>query len=428
MNRVKTKLSYIPIAMMMVIMMITACNLNDLAELGEDNSSEETSTAEDSGDEFTISHTLSEGAQRNTIAFAGLAYITGDMCSDSFLPPGKVADFFGFQHLRDNDDDEMGHNTSFVTKIANNVLYILSDSQVVQLVTLAQDQVELINEYAYKRFTLMDAFHRLRIGDVPEDESLNKNAVMEYSAELFRIDGLISVQRAEVLGDIIRSLNESQLTYLDDLAAEGMLSWPDMEDQVDPQSLDHDTHVAVMTYASQLFSWYAGSVDADTYFCPERQAMYFGSFYLKDIPAMGNPDYTIDESLTADSGEIFLEMLNDSQAELITGLVNIQYDGLLEIVDTRSEIAEELRFFMTDESVDDETILSLAEQYGELDGELAYYYVTRFLEIASSLSLDQEEDIMALRNLDNYPCAGAYLYSENIEMPEIIDTDFMFSE
>ena len=27
--------------------------------------------------------------------------------------------------------------------------------------------------------------------------------------------------------------------------------------------------VSVMTYASEMFSWYAGSVDADTYFCPE---------------------------------------------------------------------------------------------------------------------------------------------------------------
>ena len=34
----------------------------------------------------------------------------------------------GFQYLRDNDPDNMGHNTSFLTRIANNVIYILNDA------------------------------------------------------------------------------------------------------------------------------------------------------------------------------------------------------------------------------------------------------------------------------------------------------------
>ena len=56
-----------------------------------------------------------------------------------------------------------------------------------------------------------------------------------------------------------------------------------------------------------------------TYFCPERQDTYFGSFYLKNIPAMGSPGYTIDEDLTGRSGETFLTALTDTQAELVTG-------------------------------------------------------------------------------------------------------------
>jgi hypothetical protein len=46
---------------------------------------------------FTIDQTLSDGAQRNTITFDALAFITGDLGADSFFPPGKVADFWGFQ-------------------------------------------------------------------------------------------------------------------------------------------------------------------------------------------------------------------------------------------------------------------------------------------------------------------------------------------
>lgn len=46
-----------------------------------------------------------------------------------------------------------------------------------------------------------------------------------------------------------------------------------------------------LTYASEFFSWYSGSVEADTYFCPERHGTYFGGFYMKDMPAMGKRDY-----------------------------------------------------------------------------------------------------------------------------------------
>ena len=42
-----------------------------------------------------------------------------------------------------------------------------------------------------------------------------------------------------------------------------------------------------MTYAGDLFSWYAGSLEADVYFCPERQGTYYGGFYIKDAPAIG---------------------------------------------------------------------------------------------------------------------------------------------
>jgi hypothetical protein len=67
---------------------------------------------------MTISQTLSDEAQRNTIAFDGLAFLTGSLGADSFFPPGKVADFWGFQYLRNNDPSEMGHNPLFLTSAA----------------------------------------------------------------------------------------------------------------------------------------------------------------------------------------------------------------------------------------------------------------------------------------------------------------------
>jgi hypothetical protein len=47
--------------------------------------------------QMNMAQTLSDEAQRMTIAFDGLAFVTGSLGADSFLPPGKVADFSGFQ-------------------------------------------------------------------------------------------------------------------------------------------------------------------------------------------------------------------------------------------------------------------------------------------------------------------------------------------
>ena len=40
-------------------------------------------------DQYTISQAISDEAQRNTISFDGLAFLTGNLGSQSFLPPGK---------------------------------------------------------------------------------------------------------------------------------------------------------------------------------------------------------------------------------------------------------------------------------------------------------------------------------------------------
>ena len=113
--------------------------------------SENSNSITDSGiinnDKYTIDRTLADGGQQNTIAFDGLAFLTNNLGAQSFLPPGKVADFSGFQYLRDNDLTQMGHNTDFVTIIAYNVLHILNDEQLSQMVERAEEQVELINEY-----------------------------------------------------------------------------------------------------------------------------------------------------------------------------------------------------------------------------------------------------------------------------------------
>jgi len=378
---------------------------------------------------YTIEQATSDRAQLHTIAFSAFAFETGCLGADSFFPPGKVADWWGFQYLRDNDPSERGHNTDFLTKAATNMLHVLTADQRTQLVTLARAQVDMIEQYAIDRFALMDAFRRLRAGDLPDGAAgLDMDAVKAYSAQLYRLDGQMSLERAAVMGGILHALDPEQRAYLDGLAGEGMLDWPEVEEPIDRRSLPHDVHVAVMTYAGDMFSWYAGSLDADVYFCPERHGTYFGGFYLKDAPAMGNRNYTISSRLTGDSGEAFLAALMPEQARLITGLVDAQRPALGEIVETRREIATQLRRFIDGEQADAQRVLDLCARYGELDGELVCRYATAFAAVGQSLSDAQRTQFAQTRTqvLGDFTPEGAFLYSTPIVMPEIADTDFLF--
>lgn len=365
---------------------------------------------------FTMEQTLSDGAQRSTLAFAGLGMVTGNLGAQSFFPPGKVADYWGFQYLRDNDPDSMGHNTSFLTRIANNMLYILDDSQLEILVQLAKSQVDQINTYAYQRYPLMQAFRRLMEGDLPAGTSgLNLDAIKLASKELYELDGVISFDRAIVFAEIYRGMTAEQLGYLDAMKGQGWNSWPDIDETLVKErtrGLTHDESVAVMTYAGDLFSWYAGSLVADSYFCPERQGTYFGSFYIKDAPAIGVEGYSINEELTATAGSALIDTskgyVTAEQADKISSLVDMQrsnlYSGDNNIAQVRVDISTALRSLISLVEPTDEfkaeilaQVLQKSGLYGELDGENNYYYAKVFTEFNSSLTREQMEKLMLLR-------------------------------
>jgi len=376
---------------------------------------------------YDMTQTLSERGQLHTIAFSAFAFLTGNTGSDSFFPPGKVADWWGFQYLRDNDISQLGHNTDFLTKAAYNMLYVLSEPQRAQLVALARQQVQPINEYAFRRFPLMQAFRRQLEGDIPAgSQGLDRDAVLAYSAELYRLDGEMSLQRAQVMGGILHDLNTQQRAYLHKLKDTGMAAWPNVPEPIDRRSLPHDVHVAVMTYAGDMFSWYMGGIEADVYFCPERQGTYFGGFYLKDAPAMGNPNYTISDRLTGDVGALMLSKLNPDQAQCITSLVPAQLPLLQQIVTTRRAIAAELRRHIAGETPDTAEVLKLSEQYGRLDGEIVYGDAVAFARVGQSLTEQQRSEFAAMRRQMGVDVPqGAFCYSQPIKMPQIPSTDYL---
>lgn len=383
---------------------------------------------------FTISQTISDEAQMKTLAFSGLAFMTGNLGSQSFYPPGKVADYTGFQYLRDNDPDGMGHNTSFLTRVAEDVIHILDADQLQRMAALATAQQADFELYAWKRFPLMQAFRRLLEDDLPAGATgLSLAAVKAASVELYEIDGQISYDRARLYAEIIAGLTEAQKAGLDAMVGAGWESWPDNEDaaaQADVRAKmktlsDAGANgVAIMSYAGDIFSWYAGSVEADVYFCPERQGTYFGSFFMKDAPAIGHEGYSIDTQLTATAGAALCDSskgyVTEAQAAKIAGLVEAQRGNLYggsasvasahmaatSIVAVRARIAALLRSLRTaadsdadGDGVDDvlAEVLELSATYGELDGEDNYNYAKVFAEVYQSLGADQKTRLLELR-------------------------------
>jgi hypothetical protein len=388
------------------------------------------STSMAPGQTFNTSFTLSDGAQNHQIAFDGLGFLSGNFCSCSFVPPGKVADYFGFQYLRDNDATGMGHNSDFSGVIANNLLHILDDNQKTLIVSTAKAQVDIIKQYAYMRFPLLDAFVRMRDKNMPSGSTgLDSTAIKTYSAQLYRVDGRVCIQRAKVYASIINSFTAKQKHYLDSVKVLGGRNMPALTDQIDKKAYgitDNNQFVGVMSIADDIYSWYVGNVDADVYFCPERQGNYFGSFYLKDAPAMKNPNYSIDTSLSQSGGQRFLNTLTTAQKSLITELTNKQRSAMYTLVNRRTDISNLLRGYLSNSTVDTSTVLSLSETYGQFDGIISYHYATNFSKVNWTLTRAQMDTLMKIRNLDKYPCVGAYLYSDSIGTPTIANTDFLF--
>jgi len=376
---------------------------------------------------YSIDQAISDQAQRNTIAFSGLAFLSGNVGADTFLPPGKIADYFGFQYMRDVQPNGMGHNTDFLTRAANNMLLTLSESQRQELIALGRSQESSVRTLAYRRFPVIWAFRRQLSGDIPAGRtSLSRSAVEKRVGDIFSLDGRISYQRAVVYAHILRNLSDAQKARLAPLKFSDYSTWPNVPDPIDKTTMSHETNVLVMTYASDLFSWYLGSLTADTYFCPERHGTYFGGFYMKDAPAMGQADYTIDTALTGDSGAAFLAALTSSQRRQITSIVGDQRSDLRRIVSLRRSISSRLRRLRAGRSVSPSDVLSLSRRYGELDGELSYRYAMAFARVGKTLSTAQRARLVVLRNLSTTP-SGAFLYSEPIAMPTVTRVDSLFT-
>jgi len=379
---------------------------------------------------YSIEQAVSEQAQLHTIAFNGLAFITGDFGAATFIPPGKVCDFFGFQYMRDIDVAEKGHNPVFLNRVAGNVLHLLNKEQRALLEKSAHEEAVQLRLLAEMRFPLVKAFYGELNGDIPPgSKGLNKDAVMRHVGDIFAFDADLSYRRAQIFGHLASSFRPEQLAWLAKMKFGDFNTWPDIDAETYklPRGTEKLVNVAYMTNASEFFSWYAGSAEADTYFCPERHGTYFGGFYMKDMPAMGKRDFDISTALTGDSGKEFLNILNVQQRNIIAAIPEQQRWDLQKIIELRRAIASELRKFLNGGLVDRDKVIALGRRYGSLDGEMSYYYATAFAKVSRSLTDEQRKSFSRLRGLDGNTSAPAYIYSDPVRQEiKLPDTNHFF--
>jgi hypothetical protein len=369
-----------------------------------------------SSNKYTIQQAVSDRAQLHTICFSGLAFITGDYGASTFIPPGKVCDYFGFQYMRDIDAAQKGHNPMFLNRVAGNVLYILNDDQKQLFMDLAEEQAPQLEELAEMRLPLIKAF---RMELEAEKPGLNKQAVIDYVGDIFEKDAELSIRRAEVMAKVHASLTEEQKAYLAKMKFGDFNTWPEIDarDKIKRgKGKSKLSNVAYMTYASEFFSWTAGNPEADTYFCPERHGTYFGGFYMKDMPAMGQRDFDISTSVTGDSGRSFVaDVLTPEQAIHVIVIPDLQRDALMETIDVRRAFSTELRKLLAGKTPNRDKLLKLGRRYGELDGEMSWLYAMAFANINRTLTGTQRAELVKLRNLDGYESAPYYIYSRGAQ-------------
>ena len=275
----------------------------------------------------------------------------------------------------------MGHNTDFLTRIAENVMRILDTNQMKQMILLAKDQADLYDAFAQKRWIVIKAFGKLLSGRA----TLQEDSVFGFFANLYEIDANLSYNRALLYGKIANSLSHKQKQAFAKLQFDNSSTWPVYPESLDKRTLSHRAHVTVMTFASEFFSWYAGSEYADTYFCPERHGTYFGGFYLKDFPAMGNHDYFIPTSLTGDKGRAFIDLLTPGQSDCLYQTTRDMEPILQEIVTLRSTVAHEFRKTLSAEKPDKDKVFMSIKRYGVLDGILSCKATECFASIYQSM-------------------------------------------
>jgi hypothetical protein len=109
---------------------------------------------------------------------------------------------------------------------------------------------------------------------------------------------------------------------------------------------------------------------------------------------------------------MFLQLLTAEQRADVERIIDLQKPLLAEIEQVRRDISRQFRRYLAGDAPDAEQVRALGRRYGELDGGMSYLYASVFAQTAQTLSDEQLQGLVKLRNLPGYTSAPYYLYSQ----------------
>jgi hypothetical protein len=300
----------------------------------------------------------------NITADQVLAYMSGSLDMERFLQPERTP--------RGMPNGGM--------MAANGLLSVLSDEQLAALVQLAETQTADINQTGVNRIVLAEAFYAVLNGGVSADgASVDLTAVTQYAADLYELEGQILLERAQALGSILSSLDETQVAELESMLSDAgnrsALCAP-----VDLSDLTMEERMLVMSYAAEMMGWYMG-----------QNAEGNADVQVPDRPQPPEGNMTCARG----PGAMFLNVLTDEQKALLSDLVSSQAAYVEEMSSIRENVTAQLSLAMSGSEIDQQTVLDLMNRYGELEGTILYNYAATFAEINSTLTAEQRQMLAA---------------------------------
>lgn len=121
-------------------------------------------------------------------------------------------------------------------------------------------------------------------------------------------------------------------------------------------------------------------------------------------------------------------ILTANQSKEIKNIYTMVKPSLDNMVVVRTSISNELRKAIAGETVNKADIQAWSALYGEYDGVYNFSMVEQFVKVGRTLTADQLNQLVVLRDLADYPCqpGKAFLFSTEVTEPAIPNTDFLF--
>lgn len=260
-------------------------------------------------------------------ASKAFAWVSGSVTQDTWMPPGKTAVHFGFQHFRYVDTGP-SISTKNARAVGDYVLYTMSSSQRTVFCNAIARQEEAYVSIHKLRAQIVRA-QRDVMSNPTDRAAVNefRDVIVARSIELYELDTTVAIMMAELFGSTELSITSSQR---DDWIGlfNGDVEWfidPTFKSKNLAECGSQNLWVRGMvgSVASELFAWTVGEKTWTEYLAEGKVANTFGFMQLRQETRQVG--FNADRGLMADE---FLSSLTVDGCTRVAKLARINFDRM----------------------------------------------------------------------------------------------------